>query len=365
MPALHKVALISLVLFSAAASCQSWTIGPFTRPSTTPTIGPDPTATFRDPITGKDVHWEALHTFNPAAVVKDGKIVVLYRAEDDSGSTMIGGHTSRLGFAESSDGTHFIRLPDPVFFPAKDAQQTREWPGGVEDPRLAVTQDGTFVLTYTQWNRTTYTVGVATSKDLLHWQKHGPIFANAGDKYQHFAYKSSGILTKVADGRIVAARLNGMYWMYWGEIQVRLAHSQDLVHWTPVEDASGQPKVLLEARPGLFDSGFPEVGAPPLLTKQGIVVFYNGKNAATGGDPTIGPGAYSAGQALFSATDPSQLLERPAHPCLKPELAFEKSGQYTQGTVFTEGLALFKDTWWLYYGTADSFVGVASSPYHH
>ena len=113
---------------------QDWLIGPFTRPVTAPVIRPQPQSTFRDPVTGKQVHWEALHTFNPAAIVKDGRIYVLYRAEDDTGAMVIGEHTSRLGLAESSDGLHFTRLPEPVFYPALDSQQENEVPGGVEDP---------------------------------------------------------------------------------------------------------------------------------------------------------------------------------------------------------------------------------------
>ncbi len=354
----------SLLLIAALLACpawsQNWTIGPFHRTVTEPVIKPNPDVSFRDPVTGKSVHWETLHTFNPAAVVEGDKIAVLYRAEDDSGSGALGSHTSRLGLAESADGVHFTKLPEPVFYPAHDAQQGREWPGGTEDPRLVETEDGTYVLTYTQWNRKTYTVGIATSKDLRHWTKYGPAFADAGGgKYSSLAYKSAGIITQVKNGKLVAARLNGKYWMYWGEVQVRLATSPDLIHWTPVEGADGKPEVLLRARPGKFDSGFPEVGAPPVLTSKGIVVFYNGKNAATGGDPTIGPGAYSAGQALFSAQDPTKLLARTDRPYLKPELPFEKSGQYAAGTVFTEGLVLFNRKWWMYYGTADSFVGAA------
>ncbi len=72
---------------------------------------------FSDPILKKPVQWEALHTFNPAAIVRHGKVYVLYRAEDNSGAMEIGGHTSRLGLAESEDGIHFKRLPEPVFYP--------------------------------------------------------------------------------------------------------------------------------------------------------------------------------------------------------------------------------------------------------
>jgi predicted GH43/DUF377 family glycosyl hydrolase len=361
----HRKLLICAAMFACSSSfAQSWTVGPFQRPLNAPVIQPDPEASFQDPVTGQIVQWEALHTFNPAAVVEGSKIAVLYRAEDDSGRLAIGGHTSRLGLAESADGVHFTKLPYPVFYPALDAQQSREWPGGVEDPRIVETEDGTYVLTYTQWNRKKYTVGIATSKDLRHWTKYGPAFEDAsGGKYNDLNYKSAGILTRVKNGRLIAARLHGVYWMYWGEVQVRLATSQDLIHWSPVEDAAGDPKILLAARSNLFDSGFPEVGAPPVLLPQGIVVFYNGKNASTGGDAGIGSNAYSAGQALFSVQDPSHLIARTEQPYMKPELAFEKSGQYAAGTVFTEGLVLFKQKWWMYYGTADSFVGVASGSF--
>ena len=122
------------------------------------------------------MQWEALHTFNPAAIVRHGKVYVLYRAEDNSGAMEIGGHTSRLGLAESDDGIHFKRSAEPVFYPAEDDQKASEWPGGVEDPRIVEREDGTYVLTYTQWNRKTYSVGIATSRDLKHWTKHGPAF---------------------------------------------------------------------------------------------------------------------------------------------------------------------------------------------
>jgi predicted GH43/DUF377 family glycosyl hydrolase len=365
------LALISITSASAQLSAQivpPWAIGPFTRPLKAPAIQPNPDSVFTDPITGAEVHWEALHTFNPAAIVRNGKVYVLYRAEDDSGSMQIGMHTSRLGLAISKDGLHFSRMPQPVFYPDNDDQKSREWPGGVEDPRIVEAPDGTYVLTYTQWNRQTYTIGVATSPDLIHWTKHGPALGATGP-YANLIYKSGGIVTKLHRGRLIAARIHGKFWMYWGEIQIRVASSKDLIHWTPVESAPGQPVVALEARPTLFDSGFPEVGPPPVLTKKGILLIYNGKNAEAGKSPTaeVGLGAYSVGQALFNPSHTTRLKNRPQdsrldHPSLYPLMAFERSGQYAAGTTFGEGLVLFKKHWLLYYGTADSFVGVVQAP---
>ena len=233
------------------AQSAGWPIAPFARPVNQPVIRPDPGSVFRDPIGGKPVHWEALHTFNPAAVVRNGKVVVLYRAEDDSGEMRIGLHTSRLGLAESADGLHFVRRQEPVLYPDNDDQKDREWPGGVEDPRLVEAPDGTYVLTYTQWNRHRTAAAIATSKDLLHWTKYGPALGATG-KYGQLSYKSAGIVTRLEGGRLIAAQIGGKYWMYWGEGSIRLATSADLIHWTPVEDSGGSPVAVLTRRSGRF-----------------------------------------------------------------------------------------------------------------
>ena len=336
-------------------------MGPFVRPEgARPIIQPKKESSFFCPIRKQNVHWEALHTFNPAAIIRNGKVYVLYRAEDDTGEMAIGMHTSRLGLAESSDGIHFTRRSTPIFYPAQDDQNDREWPGGCEDPRLVESEDGTYVLTYTQWNRKRTAAAIATSRDLVTWTKHGP--ALSGAKYAELSYKSAGIVSKVANGRLVAAKVNGKYWMFWGEGTVRFATSTNLIHWEAVEGADGEPLVALAKRRGKFDSSFPEVGPPPILTEQGIIVVYNGKNDPDSGDPELGPNAYAAGQALFAADDPTRLVSRMDKPFFKPELPFEKTGQYKSGTTFVEGLVFFHDKWFLYYGCADSFVGVASTP---
>lgn len=243
-----------------------------------------------------------------------------------------------------------------MFFPAKDDQKQKEWTGGCEDPRLVESPDGTYVLTYTQWNHSAVHLAIATSKDLLIWQKHGPAFAKAfGGKYVHT--KSAGIVCKLASDRLIATKIGEKYWMYWGEGDVFGATSDDLIDWTPVEESPGHLKRLLPRRHGHFDSGLVEGGPSPVLTDKGIVIVYNGKNDGSCKD--LGGGAYAGGQALFDASDPTHLLERPEKPFFKPELPFERTGQYAAGTTFVEGLVFFQGKWFLYYGCADTFVGVA------
>lgn len=344
---------------ASAAPPQNWMLGPFFKSdAANPVLAPLPTR-FEDPMTGKPVAWEGNNVFNPAAAVRGGRVCVLYRAEDDSGAG-IGGHTSRIGLAESADGLHFTRRPAPVLFPASDDQKDNDWTGGDEDPRIVETEDGGYVLTYTSWNRQTARLSVATSRDLIHWDKHGPAFSSP---FRDQWSKSGAILTRRVGDHLVASRINGKYWMYWGEGSVHAATSMGLVHWDPILDAKGDLVTLLAPRPGRFDSGLCESGPPALLTGKGVLFLYNGKNAdGAGGDPALRPGTYSGGQALFDAHDPTHLLARGDKEFFTPERPYEKSGQYAAGTVFIEGLVHFQNRWHLYYGTADSHVAAAETP---
>lgn len=357
--AVFRTALAGALVVAAAAHAAElpgWAIGPFERPGEgNPVIAPKPESVFDCPMRGASVHWESLHTFNPAAVVRDGQICVLYRAEDDSGEMQIGRHTSRLGLATSKDGIHFERLPTPVFYPADDDQKSAEWEGGCEDPRIVEAPDGTYVMLYTQWNQRVFRLGLATSKDLEHWEKQGPAFSDP--KYADLPTKSAGIVCSLQDGRLKAVKIGGKYWMYFGEKAISLATSDDLIHWQPVVDENGKLLELITPREGYFDSELTEVGPPPVLTKDGIVVIYNGKNGENG-DPAIDVGSYAAGQVLFSTDEPTKVLGRLDKPFFKPEEEFERTGQYAAGTTFTEGLVFFENRWFLYYGCADSLVGV-------
>nr|MDO8113906.1 hypothetical protein [Candidatus Sigynarchaeota archaeon] len=148
-------------------------------------------------------------------------------------------------------------------------------------------------------------------------------------------------------------RIRGKYWMYWGERALHAASSKDLIHWK-------RGPIVLRPRPRFFDSQLIEAGPPPLLTTDGILVMYNGKNHAQIGDRAVPANTYAGGQALFDHAKPTRLLARLDQPFFKPELPFEKTGQYAAGTTFTEGLVFFKNKWFLYYGCAYSFVGVAT-----
>ena len=127
----------------------AWALLPFSKvdsanPVLTPGVG-----RFTDPILHKDVSWEEKDVFNPAVVVKDGVLYLLYRAQDKTGRPA---GTSRIGLAVSSDGLHFSRSPAPVLYPDADSLQSLEWEGGCEDPRIAEDEQGTYYMTYTAFD---------------------------------------------------------------------------------------------------------------------------------------------------------------------------------------------------------------------
>jgi beta-1,2-mannosidase len=362
----HRLLLIAILLacwanVAAQRALPSWAFGPFIRPpKVNPVLSPDPKSIFTDPMSGKKVAWESNDVFNPAAAIRGKKIYVIYRAEDKSG-VGIGERTSRLGLAESNDGIHMKRRKTPVMYPAVDDQQAFEWPGGCEDPRVAVTEDGTYLMFYTQWNKKVPRIGVATSKDLITWKKHGPAFQDAHDgRFFNMASKSASIITRLVNGRQVIAKVNGKYMMYWGEHFVNPAVSDDLVNWQPMLDEKGELLRLISPRKGYFDSELTECGPPAIMTDHGILMLYNGKNkAGADGDARYTENTYAAGQVLFDAESGLKLVDRLDEPFFVPTEKFEKSGQYPAGTVFVEGLVYFKNKWFMYYGCADSRVAVA------
>ncbi len=364
-----SIMLTSVILISCDSKKQAaplsdspdWAWTEFKRPEgINPIISPDSTTRFYCPLTKDSVDWQSNDTFNPAATVYDGNIVVLYRAEDKSGKG-IGGRTSRLGYAWGEDGLHFKRKSAPVFYPDNDSQKEFEWSGGCEDPRVAMTEEGTYVMLYTQWNKKQARLAVATSKDLQKWEKYGSAFQKAyGGRFKDDFSKSASIITKLVGDKQVIAKINGKYWMYWGEKFVNVATSEDLINWTPLLADNGDFLKVIEPRKGKFDSELTECGPPAVVTDKGILLLYNGKNKnGAEGDTLYTANSYCAGQALFDSNDPTKLIGRLDKPFYMPEADFEKSGQYPAGTVFIEGLVFHKQKWYLYYGCADSRVAVA------
>lgn len=356
---------ISFILLFAAFGCNTvtdkkatsddWALSGFERIADNPVLEPG-TGVFHCPVRGEEVAWEAKDVFNPAAVVRADTVWMIYRAEDTVG---VHAGTSRLGLAWSLDGEHFERLPQPVFYPDNDSMKVFEWEGGVEDPRIVETDDGRYLMTYTAYDGQLARLCLASSKDLINWEKHGLVLGSG--KFQNTWSKSGAIVCRREGNRLLATKVNGKYWMYWGDTDIFAASSEDLIHWEPALDENGELLTVFGPRPGMFDCQLVEPGPPALLTDAGILLIYNSRNLDEGGDPSLPPGTYTAGQVLLDGADPLRVKDRLDHYFFKPEFDFEKTGQ-VGNVVFLEGLVPFRNKWFLYYGTADSKIAAATAP---
>lgn len=265
-----RIFILAVINFTVVAtmarkvpnSQKQWAWIGFERPiGINPIISPDSSSHFYCPMTKAVIPWENSDTFNPAATCFNGGIALLYRAEDNIAQG-IGTRTSRIGYAFSEDGLHFQHHGAPVLYPADDKWAAMDVPGGCEDPRVCMTDEGLYVMTYTSWNHKTACLCIATSRDLIHWTKHGYAFQDFyGNQTSKGFSKSGSIVTEVKDGRQVIARINGKYMMYWGENFVNIATSSDLIHWNPMLDKNGNLLHVMDTRKGYFDSSLVECGS--------------------------------------------------------------------------------------------------------
>jgi len=264
--------------------------------------------------------------FNPAVLKEGDNYFMVYRAE-----SLEDGLTGRLGLARGQDGVNFVRHPEPVIVPNQDFDRF-----GCEDPRLVKIGDA-YYLTYVG-NCGRYETGnicLATSKDLVHWEKRGSILKPQKD-WDRGQVKAGAILQQPIDSKYI------MYFM--GEKEpwktaIGLAYSTDLFEWyEPLDEP-----VLLPLK-GYFDSQGVEPGPPALLTGEGIWLIYCGWGKDC---------VYRVGAALFSREAPFKIIERSDEPIFTPARNWGELFGGISNHVVAEGLVNEGNRWLLYYGAAD------------
>ena len=149
---------------------QEWAFTSFQKvDSVNPVMGADSSLAFVCPVLKKEVKWAEKDVFNPAAIVRNDSVFLLFRAEDKIGKYA---GTSRIGLAWSTDGLHFQKYPQPVFYPDNDRYKILEWEGGCEDPRVVEDAAGMYYMTYTAYDGDKARLLIASSPDLYQSTKH-------------------------------------------------------------------------------------------------------------------------------------------------------------------------------------------------
>lgn len=264
------------------------------------------------PLAAMGDNFEHECVYNPAAVERNGKIHLLYRAEDKYGD-----YVSSIGLATSDDGIKFQRHSgNPVIAP-----ETKEEKRGCEDPRITYLDDK-YYLFYTAFNGDQVNVSLAISEDLRNWEKKGVVVADT---------KSFALFPQ---------KVNGKFAGLVGDKNISLAYSDDLIDWKI------EKKPLLRPRPNSFDSYLVEAGPPPFLFNNKWYIIYNSSNKKS----------YNVGLCVLEKNDLS-VIHRSKKPFFSPRESWEKFGK-VNNVVFATGLASINDKMMLYYGGADKVVGV-------
>jgi predicted GH43/DUF377 family glycosyl hydrolase len=239
---------------------------------------------------------------------------------------------SHLRLARSTDGIHFTIDEKPFLFPARLDESY-----GIEDARITFL-DGQYWITYTAVSEHGPAVGMAVTDDFKTVSRVGIILPPPN--------KDVALFPEKIDGKYML--LHRPMVSEIGKPSIWLAESIDGIHW-------GQHRYLFGGR-GLSSSAYAweggKIGAgpEPILTDEGWLVCYHGADANH---------SYSIALALLDKDDPSQVLDRSELPLLQPELPWEREG-FFPNVVFSNGWVQQPDgSIWVYYGAADSGVGVA------
>ncbi|KAK5171958.1 uncharacterized protein LTR77_003595 [Saxophila tyrrhenica] len=290
-------------------------------------------------------NWESAYLYNPAAIVIDNKVWLLYRAQNES-------LVSTIGLAWSTDGFNFTRYTKPVVQPS-EPYETK----GTEDPRV-VRINGTFYMTYTGYDGTLARLCLATSTNMVNWTKYGPLLPNITDVNYRYDLPINAYAPREGwskSGAIVPEKIHGLYHMQFGDTWLYTANSTDLIHWNYTRnDLPFAPKLTV------WEQALMESAAPPVKTRDGYwIKIYNGVGLGPGGYVT---GSYNTGQMLLDMENVPRgpPVARVETPLLRPLTEEETEGQ-VDNVLFSEGLVQFGGEWKMYFGQGDQFLGVATA----
>lgn len=298
----------------------------------------------------KDHAWESKMVFNCAAVLKNDKVHLFYRArgEDEIDGILI----SRIGHAVfKSDGITLEKRYDyPVFRPKEEYEQA-----GCEDPRITFI-DGKYYMLYTayfsngapkKYEKEKYNIAMASTEDFINWKRYGIIL--------------SEIKSPEKNGVLFPRKINGNYVIYYRvEADIYVAYSKSLENpkWFGY-------KIVASPRIGFWDAWKIGAGAPPIETDKGWLFIYHGidqvgpKGVKTGYGTVDYERIYRLGAMLIDKNDPEKILYRSSGWILEPEEKYEKEGMVPR-VVFSCGAVIIGDALFVYYGGADTVIGAAS-----
>lgn len=318
----------------------------------------------------KETPFESVMVYNPGVIFANGKYHMFYRAVG-------GAWVSKIAYAFSYDGEKFDKLEKIVLDPEKKDEKN-----GVEDPRI-VEISGKYYMTYTAYDGESARLHLASSSNLLDWKKHGLAIKNwdaekAGQFLVPWDKAQNNKIAKkewIKAGSIFSEKIKGSYYMLFGDRNIYLAKSKNIIDWKT------NSKPFLKPRKGYFDSAHIEMGPPPIKTLSGWLVLYHGIDENK---------VYRLGYVLLDLKNPEKIIYRSDRAIFEPVESYEISGlvdilpggfyamekmeeeelkQYIKkaknnhtmpSVVFCNGAVLRDGILRIYYGAGDSVICTAS-----
>ncbi|MEK7089437.1 MAG: glycosidase [Patescibacteria group bacterium] len=313
---------------------------------------PNPILTPRD-----NVAWEAKAVFNPSVIYDNGIFRMLYRTYPNILETTtprlkrpgfrFKNQVSYIGYAESKDGIHFERREVPFISPDKDYDRY-----GCEDPRITKIDD-TFYITYTAIDtliekkdpNIKIRIALAWTKDFITIEKHGVI----GPPKQS---KASAFFPQKVNGGKIALAMTISPDSTNSHIAIRYFDSMQEVldqtdkSWVEFLETS-QNTAVLQTQWWLHRG--PELGASPIKTDRGWLLIFSDASMSD---------SWTIGAALLDTKNPQKLIARTQGNILQPVTDYEREG-LVPNVTFPEGAVVVGDTLYVYYGSADTVIGLA------
>ena len=282
-------------------------------------------------LTAEKWPYPAHTVFNPGAAEVGGETVLLCRVEDYQGF-------SHLTVARSSDGFRNWKIDSKPTLPRSEEYSEEQW--GLEDPRIIWHPDlECYVIAYTSYSPGGPQVSLATTTDFQNFERFGTLLPPE-DKDASLFPRKFGNRYALIHRPIVR-----------GEAHIWLAFSPDLTHW-------GEHQMLILARGGRWDSNKVGLGPQPILTEEGWLIIYHGVRVTASGR------LYRVGLALLDRDEPWKIIGRTDRWIFGPQRDYEFMGD-VPGVVFPTGAIVDRenDQLRLYYGAADSQIGVATASF--
>jgi predicted GH43/DUF377 family glycosyl hydrolase len=274
--------------------------------------------------------------FNAAAIDLGGRVHLLYRAMGED-------NTSTIGYAATKDGVKILeRAEEPVYVPREEFEKKHgsgRGNSGCEDPRITKI-DNTLYMTYTAYDgvhSTRVALSTISEKDFLarRWNKWSkPVLTTP----EHVNDK---------DTCIVPEKIGGQYMLMHRIDPMICADFLDILDFK--KNKLTRCIEMMGPRPGMWDSEKIGIAGPPIKTEKGWLLIYHGVSKTS---------TYRLGAVLLDLQNPSIVLSRSVDTIFEPIEEYERVGVVGK-VVFSCGIVKRGDTLLIYYGAADTVLGVA------